>query len=169
MSGSLEEQALVTQLPVSVVMERRKIADSPWVSETWSAIGVTVGRGPAAAGDEPITLIEGAQAAQYLWTGLQVELFRDEAESYYHNLTVDSPGCFVVIRPREDGTPRPVLVTVSFDVAQAYQEGGDTVHSVPLPPELYRACEAFVLTHYVPERKKKRKLDNWREGHHDGH
>jgi hypothetical protein len=36
------------------------------------------------------------------------------------------------------------------------------VYAVPMPPELYRWCELFVLNHYVPEQKKKRRLKNWR-------
>jgi hypothetical protein len=143
-------------------MERRQVSGNRWITESWSALGVTVGDLPGPGPAEPRLLVEGAHAAQYLWTGLRVDLFRDEAESYYHNLTVESPGCYVVVRPREDGMPRPVLVTVSFDAGQAYQEGGETVYSVPLPPEIYRAAEAFVLTHYVPEKKRKRRLEDWK-------
>ncbi len=62
--------------------------------------------------------------------------------------------------------PEPVLVTLSFDAGQAYLEGDETVYNVPLPPELYRATEAFVLAHYVPEKKNKRKLENWKEQAH---
>lgn len=160
--------------PVSVIMERRQITGNPWVSESWSALGVTVG-GPSAqtlpAGNsaQPRLLVEGSQAAQFLWSGLTVELFPDEAESYYHNLTVQAPGCYVVVRPREDGMPRPVLVSVSFDVAQAYQEGGEIVYSVPLPAQLYRATEAFVLAHYVPEKRRKRRRQDWKEDGNGGH
>ena len=93
-------------------------------------------------------------------------LYRDEAESYYHNLMVGIPGCYVVVREREDGMPEPVLVTLSFDAGQAYLEGDEAVYNVPLPPELCRAAEAFVLAHYVPEKKEKRKLDNWKEQAH---
>jgi len=34
---------------------------------------------------------------------------------------------------------------------------------VPIPPELYRWAEAYVLTHYVAVKKTKRKLSNWRD------
>ena len=65
--------------------------------------------------------------------------------------------------------PRPVLVTVSFDAGQAYLEGGETVYSVPLPPQLYRAAEAFVLAHYVPEKRRKRERQDWKGEPHEGH
>ncbi len=154
--------APASSFPVCVIMERRQVSGNRWITESWNALGVTVGNLPGPGPFEPRLLVQGVQAAQYLWTGLRVEFFPDEAESYYHNLKVDSPGCYVVVRPREDGMPRPVLVTVSFDAGQAYQEGGETVYCVPLPPELYRAAEAFVLTHYVPEKKRKRRLEDWK-------
>jgi hypothetical protein len=159
-------EAPAASFPVCVIMERRRVRGNPWISETWHAHGVTVGDLPGPGPAEPRLLVEGPAAAQYLWTGLRVDLFPDEAESYYHNLMVDAPGCYLVARPREDGMPRPVLVTLSFDAAQAYQEGGETVYNVPLPPQLYRAAEAFVLAHYVPEQRRKRELQDWKgEGH----
>ena len=184
-------------IPVSVIMERRRIQDSPWVTESWQALGVTVGhmavpapgrqsgpqsdppagREPGERGEReagagplgPLLLVQGSAAAQYLWTGLRVDFFPDEAESYYHNLMVAAPGCYIVARPGPDGMLRPVLVTVSFDAAQAYLEGGETVYSVPLPPELYRAAEAFVLANYVPEQRRKRERQDWKGDARGGH
>jgi hypothetical protein len=143
-------------------MERRKVAGNPWINESWRAIGVTVGAARTGGRGRPDLVVSDAGADQYLWTGLRVELFRDEAESYYHNLMVGTPGCYIVARDGDDGMPEPVLVTLSFDAGQAYLEGDETVYNVPLPPELYRAAEAFVLAHYVPEKKRKRKRDNWK-------
>jgi hypothetical protein len=57
----------------------------------------------------------------------------------------------------------PFLVSLSFDEANAYQEGDGVVYAVAMPPELYRWCEHFVLDHYVPEKKKKRRLTDWRK------
>jgi hypothetical protein len=163
MTALIDPAALPSRFPVNVIMERRKVTDNPWISESWSALGVTVGAAAGGGTENPRLLVEGPQAAQYLWTGLTVELFPDEAESYYHNLAVGTPGCYLVVRPREDGMPEPVLATLSFDAGQAYQEGGETVYSVPLPPELYRAAEAFVLAHYVPVKKTKRVRRDWKE------
>jgi hypothetical protein len=165
--GQIEAPA--DEFPVSVVMERRQVSDNRWITESWDAVGVTLGDLPGPGPAEPRLLVEGPQAAQYLWTGLKVRLYPDEAESYYHNLMVGSPGCYVLVRPREDGMPRPVLVTLSFDAGQAYQEGGETVYNVPLPPPLYRAAEAFVLAHYCPEQRRKRQLTDWTEDGHAGH
>ena len=170
------ESAPPSRFPVSVIMERRRVSNNRWLSESWHAIGVTVGS-ERAGGERaeteanPRLIVEGPDAAQYLWQGLIAELFVDEAESYYHNLMVGTPGCYIVTRPRADGMPEPVIVSLSFDAGQAYSEGDETVHNVPLPAELYRAAEAFVLAHYVPEKKKRRKRTDWKEqtsGQHRG-
>ena len=172
--GSEKPVSLIpaSPIPVSVIMERRRVTGSRWITESWQALGVTVGdlvaNLPGHGPGEPRLLIEGPGAAQYLWTGLRVEFFPDEAESYYHNLIVEAPGCYILARPRDDGMPRPVLVTASFDAAQAYHEGGETVYRVPMPPQLYRAAEAFVLAHYVPEMRRKRERQDWKGESHGG-
>jgi hypothetical protein len=162
------ESAPPSRFPVSVIMERRPVSNNRWLSERWQAVGVTVGGDRADANANPRLIVEGPNATQYQWSGLTVELFVDEAESYYHNLMVGTPGCYIVTRPRADGLPEPVIVSLSFDAGQAYLEGDETVHNVALPAELYRAAEAFVLAHYVPEKKKKRKRVDWKEAHHGG-
>jgi len=42
-------------------------------------------------------------------------------------------------------------------------ETDEMVESVKMPPELYRWAERFVLQHFVPEKRGKRKRDNWKE------
>ena len=62
----------------------------------------------------------------------------------------------------DDGRPQPFLVSMSFDEAHAYLEGDDEIYAVDVPPELYRWTEAYVIANYFPEKKKKRKLRDWR-------
>ena len=50
---------------------------------------------------------------------------------------------------------------MSFDEAHAYLEGEDEIYAVDVPPELYRWTEAFVIAHYFPQKKTKRKLRDW--------
>ena len=98
---------------------------------------------------------------QLKFGGFRVRLHRDEAADYYHNLTSPAPGCYVVALPESDtpdGVPRPVLVTLSFDEANAYGEGDAAVYHVPLPAELYTWLERYVVTYFEPEEKRKRKL-----------
>lgn len=166
---SAESSPFDERFPVAVVTECRQVQGNRWLRERWRVVSVTVGAHLAAGSANPLPMADDGNSRLLLWTGLQVRLYPDEVESYYHNLMVEQPGCFVVTRAREDGVPEPVLVTVSFDEAQAYQEADGTVDRVPLPAELYRAAEAFVLEHYVPEPRKKRRLENWKEGTGGGH
>ena len=79
----------------------------------------------------------------------------------------EAPGCFVVAEIAEDDpeqVPVPVLVTLSFDEANAYSEGGSTAYHVAIPAELYAWVEQYVLTQYMPEKKYKRRLNRARGG-----
>ena len=151
--------------PVSVIMQSQP-SQSPWVDEVWQAIGL-VSQAQAKAGDIRVT--EQGGIKQVIYGGLKIRLFLDECESYYHNLMSPEPGCFVVAREEDEegndtDVPIPVLVTLSFDEAHAYLEGDDIVYAVPIPPELYRWAEAYILKNYSAEKRKKRKRKDWRKG-----
>ena len=145
---------------LAVLMEARP-SSNPWVDQHWSAVGVVVNSQLETDG-RPLDLVRG-DVRQQLWPGLTLQLYKDEAESYYHNLTVPQPLLFVICDQAEDGTPRPVGVSASFDEANAHVETADEVFSLPLPAELYGWLEAFVLEYYVPERRVKRKRQPWKE------
>ena len=46
-------------------------------------------------------------------------------------------------------------------------EADEVVESVAMPAELYRWVEQYVLENYLPEKRKKRKRDNWKEAESD--
>jgi len=148
---------------ISVVMESRP-SKSDWCDETWNAVGL-VPFSESQQGD--VKIIEQGDIKQLVYGGLKIRLFLDECESYYHNLMSPEPGCFVVAHEddeKNDDIPVPFLVTLSFDEAHAYLEGDDTVYSVPIPPELYRWAEAYILENYSAEKRRKRKRKDWRKG-----
>ena len=152
------------QFPVTVMMEQRPIHGSRWITNSWSATGVVVGD-HGGAGWREARKPDASGASEFLFSGLQLRLHLDECESYYHNLLADTPRLFVITREEaETGRPQPFQVTASFDEAHAYLEAEETVYEVPIPPEVYRAVEAFVLEHYAPEPRKKRKRENWHRG-----
>jgi hypothetical protein len=148
------------QFPVAVIIERRP-ATSPWIDHTWRAAGIVVGRH---SDQDPSRLLrQDGDRACFLVGGLEVALHVDECESYYHNLVSDTPRAYVVARLSEDDArPLPFLVSMSFDEAHAYLEGDDEIYAVDIPGELYRWTEAYVIAHYFPEKKKKRKLRDWK-------
>ena len=95
-------------------------------------------------------------------TGLQLELFRDEAEGYYLNVSAGIPQAFVLWRMSEDteeGIPTaiPMRATISYNQAARWMDGGEQVEAVPLPPELVPWLSEFIQKHYKPEPKKKRR------------
>ena len=150
---------------VSVVLESRP-SKSMWQDVYWSAVGVC-GAGDtseADVGSLEASIVNCGEAEQYIYSPLKLRLFRDECESYYHNLMSPEPGCFIVARENENGRPVPFLVSMSFDEVHAYQEGDDLVYAVPIPPELYRWMEAYVIENYAPIKRKKRKRKNWKTG-----
>ena len=156
------DQELPGHMTVAVLMEKEP-STHPWAEFRYRALGVVVRE----AGEEHSVskVYQDGDVEHYLVTGLRLELFRDECESYYHNMMSPEPGCFVVAGQPEDSDdmPIPYLVSLSFDEVHAYQEGDELVYSVPIPRELYQWAEAYVLTHYVAEKKYKRKLRNWHQ------
>ena len=148
----------------------------PWADQVWDAKGIVASSADSNNPDSgrtnhknEVKIIEQGDAKQYIYSGLKVRLYLDECEGYYHNMMSPKPGCFVVAREEdEDGNdtdiPIPALVTLSFDEAHSYLEGGATVYAVPIPAELYRWTEAFVLENYVAEKRVKRKRVDWKKG-----
>ncbi len=156
-----EGDVLPDRFPVTVVMERRPAKMSQWIDYVWQAVGITVGDSQDLKGEACIDTLEGDIQLRY-HAGLQVSLYIDECDSYYHNLMSPSPKCYIILRQEDDDDePVPFLVSLSFDEAHAYLEGDDTVAAVDVPAELCHWTEAFVLAHYCPERLKKRKRKNW--------
>lgn len=153
--------ALPPSFSISVIMQQSP-SDNPWVDSQWEAIGIVAGN-PQSFSDHPeIELIQEQDGIRrYLYRGFTLRLHADECESYYHNLMSPSPCGYLVASMDDDGTPRPMMVSLSFDEAHAYLEGDLNLYRVPIPPEIYQWTEAFVLAHYVPEQRTKRKRQDW--------
>ncbi len=156
-------RTLPSEMPVSVMLERRP-ASNPWEEEQWEVVGIASTARERDAG-ELVKIHEEGGVSRYLQHGLVLSLHRDECESYYHNLMTATPRCYVVARTERGGRPSPFLIGLSFDEAHAYLEADDLVYAVPIPGEIYRWCEAYVLAHYVPRPKRKRKLDRGNGAH----
>lgn len=154
---------LPTDFPVAVMMQRRPSSIAVWCDYQWEAIGIAATKNKTKNREQVQLVHERGDTRQYLYAGFSIRLYVDECESYYHNLMSATPRCYVVARKEENDTPIPFLVSMSFDEAHAYLEGDEEVYAVDIPPELYRWIEAFVLTHYAPEKRLKRKRQNWKQ------
>lgn len=153
---------LVEGFPVSAIMESRPSISS-WLATSWRIIGIVVGWRESPDDGKPVAVNANGEVTRYLCNGLRVALYKDECESYYYNLISPKPRCYVVAHVENyDQPPDPFLVTLSFDEAHAYLEGEDDIYDVDVPAELYRWVEAFVLAHYAPEKRIKRKRKDWK-------
>jgi len=159
-----QEELIPEHFPLAIIMRCSPAQDNTWVDFVWDAVGVTVGEYTRVNDDTPLLVHEEDGIREYLYSGLGVNLYLDQCESYYHNLMSPKPGCYIVARTDEDDvTPEPFLVSMSFDEAHAYLEGDAEVFTVAIPPELYRWTEAYVIANYVAVKRKKRKLKDWKQ------
>lgn len=149
---------------VSVIVEYRKARDNRWEDGHWQVGGVVAGSEAAGRAISARQLHTATEGQQYLWSGLRIKLYRDDAESYYFNLLGDNPSVFIICNQEAGGPPAPFIATLSYGEATSYMETDVVVESVDMPAELYRWAERFVLEHYVQEKRKKRKRENWKEG-----
>ena len=149
--------------PVAVVMAWTRL-DNRWQSETWEAIGVVEDPGVE---NSPRLLKRDNSHARWLHPGFRLELFRDEAEGYYLNLSAPQPYVFVMWRLEED-IARPKIVTLSYNEAARMMDAGESVDGVPIPDEWRAWLAEYVALHYRPEQEKKRiRPPSFRGAHRD--
>ena len=158
------DKAIPSHFPVSVVMQHRVIENNIWLAEQWEVEAVIAGGdGNNTAIPERTVSRIGTDEEKYIWNNYQINLFEDEAESYYFNIVSDTPYVFVVCRDEEeDGELVPFKVSVNYDEASSFMELEEQVFQVAMPAEIYRWVESFVVSNYVPVKRKKRKLENWK-------
>jgi hypothetical protein len=153
----LDEWTEDSVLPASVMVMR----DLDGESETWRIGGVVVGQRFASDEIRSMRMRSGPGGDIYMWQGYQLRLRLGSVSDYALNVNSPTPEVFIVARRDADGL-RPLLVTVSLDEAQNLDatdlRGADeTVHQVPMPPEVFRWLEKFVLDHYVPRTRNKKR------------
>jgi len=152
---------------VDVIMERIPLR-SRWASERWQPAGVEIaapddGFVPdrnAVPGSQPC-IAEGEN--RWRCRGFELELHPTEAEGYFLNLTAPDPRIFVMWRRFDDGAmpvARPVLLTVSYNQAGRYMDGGEQVDGVPMLPAIADWMRPFIAAHYKPEPRRKAKRND---------
>ena len=143
-------------LRVAVVMER-ETAPNRW--EDWRFRIVEVVPDEEAFGLEARVLRDDGKVQRTLHPGFTLELFRDQAEGYYLNLTSGSPVWFVVWRIDDSDPSRawPETVSLSYNEAGRWLDAQERVDNVPLAPELASWLQAYTDEHYRPEPKQRRR------------
>ena len=138
---------------ISVVMERIAI-NNRWLSEKWQLAGVLPDDGSTT---EPRVLMEREGLLHKLYPGFVLQVFRDEAEGYYLNVTGPAPKVFVTWRTDENGVEiYPHLVTLSYNEAARWMDAQEKVESVAMPRDIHAALSDWVQQNYQPPMKKQR-------------
>jgi len=131
-------------------MQRRAI-DNRWQSEVWEPLGVLADyEGP----DGVRVLVEEEGIKQWLFPGFDILLRPSEAEGYYHNVSSAEPCVFILWRMQAEAAV-PQFVTVSYDEASRWMDGGEHVDRVPMPAALLLWVGEFVEKNYRFTPKKR--------------
>lgn len=164
---STADVPLPDRIPLSVITAREPVANNPWIDERWKVVGVVAGAANESGKITRSLLRAGPDSEQYLWTGFELRLRRSETDAYYYNLIGQNPSLYVYCHVDERGEPCPRSVTAEYIDAMAHSESGNPTFSVPMPPEVYRLIECYVLENYTPEEprmKRKHERDANRAG-----
>ena len=152
-------------IEVAVIM-RKLPTSSQWQPWRWELADVVPNE--AGFGSEPRLLHQDANGESWLHPGFRVELFRDECEGYFLNVTSGAPGWFVMWRMEEQASvapepiPRPIVVSLSYHELGRWLDAQETVEQVPAPPHVVEWMAAFAQAHYVPEPRKRKRPESFR-------
>jgi Protein of unknown function (DUF3305) len=99
-----------------------------------------------------------AQRAGVAISGQRVlQLFKDEGEGYYLNLSSGEPSIFVHWRLSDSNRPEAIFVTLSYNEAARRMDAGEQVDRVPMPAEMAAWLAEYTDLNYRPESGKKRR------------
>ena len=152
-------------IDVAVVMRKVRTA-SAWQPWRWELADVVPQE--ASFGSEPRRLHQDDRGESWLHPGLRVELFRDEAEGYYLNVTTPAPCWFVLWRMEEEPglaaepVPRPIIATLSYNEAARWLDAQETVEQVPAPADIVAWMREFAQEHYEAEPKKRKRPESFK-------
>lgn len=148
------QNVLVDKIPLAVITAREPVEDNRWIDERWRVVGVVAGAANAGGNIVRSLLRSGPDGEQYLWSGFVLRLRPSEADSYYYNIVGQNPSLYVYCAQDDSGEPCPRSITAEYIDAMSHSETGNASHAVPMPPEVYRCIEQYVLEHFVPEEPK---------------
>ena len=141
-------------LPIRIVMQRRALQHR-WADEKWEAYGVVCAEDNEPQSIDQILISDAV--TRYLVKGFRLELFRDEVEGYFLNMTAAEPTVFIVWRKEEgQDIASPVRATVSYGEAARAMDASENVDAVPMPREIQVWLNEYVEKNYTPEPKKPR-------------
>jgi|SRR5882672_11565717 len=140
---------------VAVVMER-EAQPNRWEDWRFSVADVVVDEGGLG---EARVLRDDGRRRQSLHPGFELELFQDEGEGYYLNLSSGAPVWFVMWRV-DDADPSlaaPQAVSLSYNEAGRWLDAQERVDNVPLPADVRAWLQAYADENYRPEPKQRKR------------
>ena len=152
-------------VPIAVVLERKIDPASKWAYPEWSVCEIVSGNAlQQVNADQKVTIHADGKVHRFYHGGLKLEFFKDGSEGYWYNLLSKEPFLFVICEGEQGAHEiEPLYVTANQDEATGHLEAEDVVLSAPMPPEICEFLERYVVAHYQPQIKKKRKRKDWVE------
>ena len=160
------------------VLMRKQNIDNPWVSYRWVPQEVLPDFGQFNSNHSNSIsgqfLGRDADGESWLYTGYELDLFLDEAEGYYLNVSATTPSWFVMWRLEEDieryideqsialaktesSIAVPHRICVSYNEAARLLDGGESVDTIPMSEQHASWLQEYVDDNYRPEPKKRHK------------
>jgi hypothetical protein len=160
-SSNRAEETSRVSIPIAVVLERTIDQSKRWVVPSWSIYTVVSDQNLDSL-QQQVTVQDDGTTHRFFHGGLSLNLFKDGGEGYWYNLLSSDPYLFVVCEG-EPGAMEiiPFYVTANQDEAMGHLETDDIVLSIPMPVDIRELLEHYVLDHYEPVEKKKRKRRDW--------
>lgn len=138
--------------PLLVTLRKQRIKRGLWEVDSWSLQRCASDR--EAEQRRALSVIERPLepgCCDFEWSGLVLELFRDERAAYRFNLSATDPRLFVICTEEEEQM-QPYLVTASQDEASSYMDGGEEdVYSIAMPEAIQCWIESFIGRHGEPD------------------
>ncbi|MFM7026973.1 MAG: DUF3305 domain-containing protein [Limnohabitans sp.] len=145
------------------VLMRREAVQGPmarWQPWRWTLAEVVPHE--AGFGERPRCLRESDVDALWLYPDWTVELFTDDAEGCWLNVTSPTPAFFVMWRliESEEGTPPlavPQAVSLSYHDAGRWLDAQETVETAPAPNDVVSWVREFAEQNFTPEPKRRQR------------
>lgn len=137
---------------IAIILRRERV-ESRWEDHRWSVLGAVPDVGGAAR-----DLRDDGTQRDRLHPGFEATLYADETEGYYLNVSSGEPSVFVALRLDEATAElRPFQVTLSYNEAARWMDGGERVERVAAWPELAAWMAAWVEANYRPEPRRRQR------------
>ena len=157
---AMQQRPTIT-VAVTMRKERMTGAAARWVDWRWVLHDVVPQQD--GFGTVPKLLVKNDNEERWLHPGYVVELFKDDAEGYYLNVTTEAPCWFVLWRMEEEPAISDDVIAVPTAVSLSYHDAGrwldaqEKVDQIRAPDDVVEWVSAFAQEHFVEEPKKRKR------------